>query len=311
MRYGCHVAGAFLASLSLTPACLPLGILLPAGLRASALAAGDPERAGPGGRRAILRAVSVPPIALTAYLDDALAFEALKHPVETPFGRRRSAESHPASATVALRQEPEPQAALRRTESETEQTAGIRRILAAVYKGLLRDQRFLILDRDTKFTAQFRRILGDAGVAAVPTAFRAPNMNALAERLVQSIKRECLERLILFGSDDLQRALQEFVAHHHLVRPHQGLGPRVLTASTSVSPKDGEVVVDERLGGLLRSYRRTAWRRFASRSSASPLRSGPPGCSLGANTLPRFGYRWGWSYGASNSCTKRLGGISG
>lgn len=102
-------------------------------LRASVLAAGDPERAGPGGRRAILRAVSVPPIALTAYLDDELAFEAFKHPVETPFGRRHSAESHPASATVALRQEPEPHAALRRTESETEQTAGIRRILAAVY----------------------------------------------------------------------------------------------------------------------------------------------------------------------------------
>lgn len=120
--------------------------------------------------------------------------------------------------------------------------------------------------------------LGDAGVAAVPTAFQAPSTNALAERLVQSIKRECLERLILFGSDDLQRALQEFVAHHHLERPHQGLGNRALTASTSVSPKCSEVVVDERLG---------------------------------ANTLPRLGQRWGWRYGAASSCTKRLGGLSG
>lgn len=83
-------------------------------------------------------------------------------------------------------------------------------------------------------------------------------MNALAERFVQSIKRECLERLILFGSDHLQRALQEFVAHYHIERPHQGLGNKVLTASTSGTSQNGEVVADERLGGLLRSYRRVA-----------------------------------------------------
>jgi putative transposase len=122
----------------------------------------------------------------------------------------------------------------------------------------LRDRRHAILDRDTKFTAQFRRILDDAGVQIVRTAFRAPNMNAIAERFVQSIKRECLERLILFGPSHLRRALQEYVAHYRIERPHQGLGNRVLTASASESPKDGEVVVDERLGGLLRSYRRVA-----------------------------------------------------
>ena len=124
--------------------------------------------------------------------------------------------------------------------------------------GPLRDRRFLILDRDSKFTEQFRRILDDAGVAVVTTAFQAPNMNALAERFVQSIKRECLERLILFGPDHLRRALNEFVTHYRLERPHQGLGNRVLTASASEPLKDGEVVVDERLGGLLRSYRYSA-----------------------------------------------------
>ena len=80
-------------------------------------------------------------------------------------------------------------------------------------------------------------------------------MNAIAERFVQSIKRECLERLILFGSGHLQRALQEFVAHYHLERPHQGLGNQLLTANSPESPREGDVVVDERLGGLLRSYR--------------------------------------------------------
>jgi len=124
--------------------------------------------------------------------------------------------------------------------------------------GGLRERQFLILDRDTKFTAQFRRILKDAGVKVVTTAFQAPNMNAIAERFVQSIKRECLERLILFGPGHLQRALKEFMAHYRIDRPHQGLGNRVLTASASEPAKDGEVVVDERLGGLLRSYRRSA-----------------------------------------------------
>ena len=124
--------------------------------------------------------------------------------------------------------------------------------------GNLSDYRFLILDRDTKFTAQFRRILQDAGVQVVTTAFRAPNMNAIAERFVQSVKRECLARLILFGPGHLRRALNEFVAHYRIERPHQGLGNRVLTASASEPPKDGDVVCDERLGGLLRSYRRSA-----------------------------------------------------
>ena len=75
---------------------------------------------------------------------------------------------------------------------------------------------------------------------------------------MQSVKRECLERLILFGVDHLRQALQEFVAHYHIERPHQGLGNRVLTAGTAEVAKDGDVVVEERLGGLLRSYRRSA-----------------------------------------------------
>ncbi len=124
--------------------------------------------------------------------------------------------------------------------------------------GGLRDRRYLILDRDTKFTAQFRGILEEAGVQVVQTAFRAPNMNAIAERFVQSIKRECLERLILFGPAHLQQVLKEFVTHYRIERPHQGLGNRVLTGSTVEMPKDAEVVVDERLGGLLRSYRYSA-----------------------------------------------------
>jgi transposase InsO family protein len=136
--------------------------------------------------------------------------------------------------------------------------AQVARNLTDGAEGFLRDRRFLILDRDTKFTAQFRRILGDAGTEVVTTAFQAPNMNALAERFVGSIKRECLDRLILFGDDHLRRVLSEFVAHYNAERPHQGVGNKTLTPAAAEPLLHGDVVVDERLGGLLRSYRRVA-----------------------------------------------------
>ena len=141
---------------------------------------------------------------------------------------------------------------------DAEFMAQVARNLTDPVDGGLRDRRFLILDRDTKFTAQFRSVLEDAGVRVVQTALQAPNMNAIAERFVQSVKRECLERLILFGPEHLRRALNAFVAHYRLERPHQGVGNRVLTVSAGRGPENGEVVADERLGGLLRSYRRTA-----------------------------------------------------
>ncbi len=118
--------------------------------------------------------------------------------------------------------------------------------------------RYLILDNDSKFTWQFQRILQDVGVEVVHTAFQAPNMNAYAERWVSSVKSECLDQMILFGDRSLRRALREYVAHFHHERPHQGLGNELVVPPDGAGSPTGEVVVDERLGGLLRSYRRTA-----------------------------------------------------
>ena len=78
-------------------------------------------------------------------------------------------------------------------------------------------------------------------------------MNAFAERFVQTVKRECLSKLIIFGEQHLRRVLNEFAEHYHAERPHQGLGNNLI-AQTNDEPPDGDkVVVDERLGGLLRS----------------------------------------------------------
>ncbi len=110
---------------------------------------------------------------------------------------------------------------------------------------------------DSKFTAQFREILKAAGVEVVCTAYQAPNMNAIAERWVLSVKSECLNQMILFGQAHLERALREYVVHHQVERPHQGLGNELVEPRPDPVPSAGEVVEDERLGGLLRSYRRS------------------------------------------------------
>jgi transposase InsO family protein len=136
--------------------------------------------------------------------------------------------------------------------------AQVARNLTSHDDGFLNSMRYLIIDNDTKFTAQFQRILNDTGVEVVHTAFQAPNMNAYAERWVLSIKSECLDRMILFGEASLRRALREYGAHFHQERPHQGLGNELIAPEHRVDSPTGNVVVDERLGGLLQSYRRIA-----------------------------------------------------
>jgi len=124
--------------------------------------------------------------------------------------------------------------------------------------GFVRDKKFLILDNDALFTTQFVRILEDAGTKVVHTAIQAPNMNSLAERWVLTAKSECLNKMILFGERHLRRTLSAFVAHYHEDRPHQSLDNNLIQPRPDDPPTEGEIVVDERLGGLLRSYRRAA-----------------------------------------------------
>jgi putative transposase len=131
-----------------------------------------------------------------------------------------------------------------------------RRLTDAV-DGFLAGHRVLLCDRDSKWTDGFRRIVQDAGVRIVLTPIQAPNANAHAERFVRSIRAECLDRLIIFGERRLRRALNEFVAHYHAERNHQGLGNELITPETR--PLQGaHVHCRERLGGLLRYYLRAA-----------------------------------------------------
>jgi len=78
--------------------------------------------------------------------------------------------------------------------------------------GVLQEPRFLICDRDGKWSAAVRRVLESSSVRVIRIPFRAPNCSAHAERFIRSTKRECLDRLIPLGEQHFRRALAEFVA---------------------------------------------------------------------------------------------------
>src|ERR1700730_7510042 len=88
--------------------------------------------------------------------------------------------------------------------------------------GCLRDCRYLLHDRDTKFTRSFQAIIASGRVEPLALPARSPNLNAYAERWVRSVKEECLSKIILFGERSLRRALSEYVEHYHAERNHQG-----------------------------------------------------------------------------------------
>ena len=87
----------------------------------------------------------------------------------------------------------------------------------------------------------------------------SPNLNAFAERWVRSVKHECLSKLILIGEGSLRRALNEYLAHFHSERNHQGKGNVLLFPEPNGHGRRGSrVECRKRLGGLLRYYSRAA-----------------------------------------------------
>ena len=127
------------------------------------------------------------------------------------------------------------------------------------FEGFLRAPlHYVLLDRDAKFTEQFQTILKSAGLALVRLPPKSPNCNAHLERFFRSLKHETLSRLILFGEAALCNAIEEFLAHYHRERAHQGLGHRILEPGLEVGLHDGEIDCRERLGGLLKYYHRRA-----------------------------------------------------
>ena len=124
--------------------------------------------------------------------------------------------------------------------------------------GALRDCRYLLHDRDPKYTQSFRAIIASGRVEPLALPARSPNLNAYAERWVRSVKEECLSKVILFGERSLRRALSEYVEHYHAERNHQGKDNVLLFPRNTDVHREGAVQCRERLGGLLRYYHQEA-----------------------------------------------------
>jgi putative transposase len=122
--------------------------------------------------------------------------------------------------------------------------------------GFLKGKRYLLMDRDTKYSEAFQSILKGSGVDPVRLPPKSPNLNAHIERFMRSLKEECLERLILFGEDSLRNAVVEFLIHYHTERNHQGLQNRLIQPVAETA--QGQIDCRNRLGGMLRYYYRMA-----------------------------------------------------
>ncbi len=118
---------------------------------------------------------------------------------------------------------------------------------------------FITRDHDNKFGASFDRVAEGAGVCVVKTAVRAPLMNAVCERFVGSVRRECLDHIIIFGETHLRAVLDEYVTYFNRSRPHQGLEQRIpLSSTTRDGPTTPKIVQRSVLGGLHHDYRSAA-----------------------------------------------------
>jgi len=132
------------------------------------------------------------------------------------------------------------------------------RQLTDPFEGFLLGKRYLIRDRDTKFTQAFDGLLKDSGVEPIVLPSQRPNLNAHCERFVRSIKEEALERMVMLGEAALSYVIHQYLAHYHTERNHQGLDNHLIAQEGAVGGHTGPVVRRERLGGLLSYYHREA-----------------------------------------------------
>jgi putative transposase len=132
------------------------------------------------------------------------------------------------------------------------------RQLTDPFDGFLLGKRYLLHDRDTKFTQAFDTLLKTSRVEPLLLPPRSPNLNAHCERFVRSIKEEALAQMVILGERVLYYVLQQYLAHYHTERNHQGLDNQLIMPEGAVGHHTGLVVRRERLGGLLSSYHREA-----------------------------------------------------
>jgi transposase InsO family protein len=121
------------------------------------------------------------------------------------------------------------------------------------------DFKFLIRDRDSKFTAMFDEVFTTEGIRVVLTAPQAPRMNAIMERWVGSVRRELLDRILIMNEHHLRTVLAEHETYFNMHRPHRALNQASpLRALPDPADADIKVIRRDRLSGLLHEYAQVA-----------------------------------------------------
>ena len=137
------------------------------------------------------------------------------------------------------------------------------RNLSIVLSERSRAVKFLVRDRDTKFTASFDEVFRTEGIRIIKSPVRSPRANAIAERFVGTARRECLDRFLIFSRRHLEQVLAEYVAHYNEHRPHRALDQRApgtfgVLPDPIDEPDPAQLRRNEILGGLINEYRSAA-----------------------------------------------------
>ena len=121
--------------------------------------------------------------------------------------------------------------------------------------------RFLIRDNDAKYGPRFDHLAAASGIRVLRTPIRAPRANATCERFLGSVRRECLDHILILGEAHLRRVLRAYVGYFNSARPHQGISQAIPVGSAKVErihAGAGRIVAFPVLGGLHHDYRRAA-----------------------------------------------------
>ncbi len=117
--------------------------------------------------------------------------------------------------------------------------------------------RFLLHDRDAKFSGPFDEVFRTEAVRVIRTPILAPRANAFAERFVRTVRSECLDHILVYGRRHLDRVLRVYVSHYTEQRPHRGLGlatPRGGASSPARHTERRQIDRRDVLGGLIHEY---------------------------------------------------------
>jgi transposase InsO family protein len=130
------------------------------------------------------------------------------------------------------------------------------RNLAMALDGRSPAVRFLIRDRDAKFTGLFDTVLRSEGMRVIRTPIQAPNANAHAERVIETIRAECLDWTLILGRRHLDRTLRTYAEHYNRGRPHRALdlAPPRAEARDPIPVRPRDVRRRDLLGGLIHEY---------------------------------------------------------